>query len=336
MSKLLLGIFILFTGELCAQDLNQNLSKVADQYAESYLQPFINAYGAGLNSGFFHSGIILSESSNKFHISFSIESMGSLIPPNEKSFSAFYNTVAVVDTMGQSQTVNATASVNNAPTVFGSRTPATAIININDTMTIAGLFQMPIHQTRYEQTFGSVASTDVAPLLVPQLNIGTFFNTEIFLRWLPPITIGGYGKTNFLGLGVRHNFGKVIKKFPINILAGASYQNFSFNDVSGKEFLSVSAYAFNIQLNKIFGALEVYSALQYEGSSLNVNYFYQPSSNSNNGSGYGINISFNLNGANSFRFIAGTSYTIGPVFFNADLNFSNINVFTLGIGYNIF
>jgi len=335
MSKLFLGIFIFLAGELFAQDLNQNLSKVATQYAESYLQPFINAYGAGINSGFFHPGMIASDGANKLHISFSIESIGSFIPANEKSFSAFYHTVAVVDTMGQSQTVNATATVNNAPTIFGSKNPATAVIDINDTMTIAGLFSMPIHQTRYEQTFGSLASTDVAPLLVPQLNIGTFFNTEIFMRWLPPINIGNYGKTSYLGLGVRHNFGKFIKNFPVNIYGEASYQNFSINDSTGKEFLSVSAYAFDIQLSKSIGAFEVYGAVQYEGSSLNVNYSYLPSSNSNNSTAYGINISFNLNGANSYRIIAGSSYSIGNFYLNADLNFSSINVFSLGIGYNI-
>ncbi len=319
-----------------AQDLNQNLSKVAGQYAESYLQPFINAYGAAMNSGFFSAMKTENNDAHKFHLSFTIESIGSFIPQAEKTFSAIYNTTAVVDTMGQSQTVSAKATVNNAPTIFGSRDPGTAIIDINDTMIIAGIYYVPVHQRREESTFGSVANTDIAPMFVPQLNIGSIFGTDIFFRWLPSFNLGDYGNTNYFGIGVRHNVGQYLRNLPINISAYFSFQNFNIKDSTGNEYLSASAYAAGFQVNKSFGILNLYGGLQYEGSNLKVNYKYEPPSNSNNQSNYQLDIAFNLSGKNNFRILAGASVALGPVFINSDLNLSGINVITFGIGYNIF
>ncbi len=331
---LILSISVSLIGDLFAQDLNQNLSKVAGQYAESYLQPFINAYGAAMNSGFYNSMKMESNSASGLHISFSIESTGSFVPASEKSFSAVYNTTAVFDTMGQSQTVSAKATVKNAPTIFGSTDPGTATIDINDTVSIGGLYYMPVHQTREESTFGSVVNTDVAPMFVPQLSIGTFLGTDIFLRWLPSINLGSYGNTNYFGIGVRHNLSQYLNNPPVKILTYFSYQNFNIKDSTGTEFLSTTAYAAGIQVVKSFGIFELYGGVQYEGSVLQVNYNYIPPSNSGN-SNYRLNINFRVNGKNSFRILAGASLSIGRLSINSDLNLSRINVITFGLGYNI-
>ncbi|MCL5027873.1 MAG: hypothetical protein M1480_02505 [Bacteroidetes bacterium] len=327
---------IIFIDSGFSQDLNQNLSKVAGQYAESYLQPFINSYGAAMNSGFFSSMKTENNDAKKFHLSFTIESIGSFIPQAEKTFSAVYNTTAVIDTMGQSQTVAAKATINNAPTIFGSRDLGTAIIEINDTVTIAGIYDVPVHQTRVESTFGSVANTDVAPMFVPQLNIGTVFGTDLFFRWLPSFNLGNYGNTNYFGIGIRHNVSQYLKNLPVNILAYFSYQNFNINDSTGNEYLSASAYAAGFQVSKSFGIFNLYGGLQYEGSNLKVNYTYIPPSNSSSNSNYRLDIAFNLSGKNNFRILAGASVSLGPVSINSDLNLSGINVISLGIGYNIF
>lgn len=337
MDKIYILIFLLISFESgYSQNLNQNLSKVAGQYAESYLQPFIDAYGAAMNSGFFSSMKNENNSENKFHLSFAIESIGSFIPQAEKTFSAIYNTTVVYDTMGQSQTVAAKATINNAPTIFGNTEPGTAIIEINDTMTIAGIYQVPVHQTRIESTFGSVANTDIAPMFVPQINVGTILGTDLFFRWLPSFNLGSYGSTNYFGIGIRHNVSQYLRNLPVNISAYLSYQNFNITDSTGNEYLSASAYSAGFQIIKNIGSFNFYTGVQIEGSSLNVNYKYNPPSNSNNSSNYQLDISFNLAGKDNFRFLAGACFNAGPISINTDINISSINTISLGAAYNIF
>ena len=214
--------------------------------------------------------------------------------------------------------------------------PGKAIIEINDTMTIAGIYEIPIHQTRIESTFGSVANTDIAPTFVPQINVGTILGTDLFFRWLPSFNLGSYGNTNYFGIGIRHNVGQYLRNLPVNILAYLSYQNFNINDSTCNEYLSASAYAAGFQVVKNIGYFNIYAGLQFEGSSLSVNYKYTPPSNSSNSSNYQLDISFNLTGKNNFRFLAGASFDAGPISINSDISISAINAVSLGVAYNIF
>jgi len=336
MKKYLILIILFFIYKASAQDLSRNLSLVAGQYAQSYLQPFINAYGAGINSGFFHSAGMNTDNNSGLNISFSIVSMGSIIPAAQKYFSAVYNTTAQFDTMGQVYNVNAKATVINAPTIFGSKTKGTVKTELNDTVVVEGIFYYPVHQTRVDQTFGGLVSTDIAPLAMPQLNIGTFLGTDISFRWIPPVKIGNYGTTNFFGAGIRHNFSQYLPALPFNLAAGFYYQNFTMKDSTGSRFINVTATAANIQISKKLGFFDVYGALQYETSSLNVSYQYVPSSGSSQNQDYTVNVNFNINGTNSFRFLAGAAYTIGRFYVNTDFNLSAIDTFTFGFGYDIF
>ena len=335
--KKTVSIFILLiTVSIHSQDLNEKLSLVAGEYAQSYLQPFIDAYGAAFNSGLFHSAKLPENSVKGFHISFSIQSSGTFISAAEKAFNAVYQTTAVIDTNGQSYNVGAKATVNNAPTIFGSRNPGKAIIDINDTLTIGGLLNYQIHETREYDTFGSIINTNIAPLFVPQLNIGYFLGSEILIRWFPPIHIGNFGTTGYFGFGIRHNLNQYFPSLPLNVAGEFSFQKFSIDDTNGVEFLSATAYSAAIQVSKDLGILDVYGGLQFESSLLNVNYQYNPPSNSNNGNRYQININFNLHGKNTFRILAGGAITLGGFFINADLNISAVNTINLGIGYSIF
>lgn len=336
MKKILILFISAIIVNIQAQDLSSNLSMVAGQYAQSYLQPFIDVYGAGMNSGFFHSARMYSNEDSKFNVSFSIQSMGSFVPSSEKYFSAMYYAATAYDTLGQEYIVNAKATVKNAPTIFGSKTKGTVTTEMNDTIVVGGVFYYPVHQTRVNQTFGGLVSTDVAPLLVPQLDIGTLLGTEMFLRWIPPIRIGSYGTTNFFGVGVRHNFSQYLTAIPFNLAGGFYYQNFTMDDTTGKQFISVSAIAANLQFSKSLGLFELYAALQYEASNLNVSYQYVPSTGSGQNSNYRINVNFNIKGKNSFRILAGVSYSLGSFYLNTDVDISTISAFTFGIGYNIF
>ena len=335
MKKLLLLFLLIISTDLHSQDLSANLSTVAGQYAQSYLQPFIDVYGAGVNSGFFNTVKLNSNSDSKLTITLSVKSMGSFVPSNSKTFSAVYNTSTSYDTLGQTYIVNATATVKNAPTIFGSSNKGTVTTNISDTIVVGGVFHYPIHRTRVDQTFGGLVTTDVAPFLVPQLDIGTVLGTQFMLRWIPPVQIGNYGTTNFFGIGLRHNLSQYIGGIPFNLAGGFYYQNFSMKDTAGNQFINSTAVAANLQISKNLGLIELYGAFQYESSSLNAAYAYISSSSGQNPN-YTVNVNFNIKGKNTLRILGGASLSTGGFFINADFNLASTNTFTFGIGYNIF
>jgi hypothetical protein len=335
MKRILVLSLLILLKNVSAQDLGSNLSQVGSQYAQSYLQPFIDTYGAAINSGFFNSVKIPENNDSKLTVTISIKTIGSFVPANQKTFSSVYNTTVVLDTLGQSQTVAAVATVKNAPTFFGSSKPGVATIDINDTISVAGIIGYPVHRTYVQQTFGGLLNSNIAPLLVPQLDLGTVLGTQMFVRWIPPVKVSGYGTTNYFGIGIRHNLSQYIPSMPLNIAGAFSYQNFSANDTTGTQVTSLSAESFSLEVSKSFYLFEWYGALQYETSTLSVNYNYIPPSNSNQSQNYRVNINFNLTGKNSFRFLTGVSLYLGGFFLNADVNVSNINTVTFGIGYNI-
>ncbi len=327
-----IAVFIIFINDLYPQNLSYNLSRVAGEYAQSYLQPFINSFGADLNSGFYSATSSLADRQTGFHLSFGLKTIGAFVPANEKTFSAVYYDTVMYNLYGQEYPVSGKATVKDAPTIFGSADPANATVEINDTI-YAALIAYPIHETRQEKTIGGLVPTDFVPLVVPQLNIGTYMGTDIFLRWLPSIKLGSYGNTSFIGFGIEHNLNQYLPGLPVNIDLLFSYQNMGITDTTGYRFINLNALAVDALVNKALGIVNVYGAVQYESENLDVNYKYIPQ-NSNSNS-FTTNINFSLKGENTFRLITGVSVSLGIFNVNLDYNISKINVLSLGLGFNI-
>ena len=329
----LLWILMIFSGDLFPQNLSYNLSRVAGEYAQSYLQPFINTFGASVNSGFYNSFVLLSSKRNSFHLSIGVNTVGAFVPGDEKMFSGVYYDTVMYNLYGQEYPVPGKATVKNAPTIFGNGNPGEATVEINDTLYVA-LIAYPIHETRQEKTIGGLVPTDIVPLVVPQINIGTYLGTDIFIRWLPPIKLGSYGNTNFIGFGIEHNLNQYLPNLPVNLELLFSYQNMGITDTTGSRFINLNAFALNALVNKNFGIFNIYGAVQYESETLDVNYKYIPQSSNNNS--FTMNINFNLKGKNKFRLITGVSAALGIFRANLDYSLANINVLSIGLNFDIF
>ncbi len=327
------SLLLLFNKNLHSQNLSNNLSKVIGEYAQSYLQPFINVFGSAVNSGFYNSADIISNRQNSFHISIGIKTIGAFVPGNEKMFSSVYYDTIMYNYYGREYPVSGKATVKNAPTIFGSGKPGNATIKINDTLYVEGLLPYYINETKQEKTIGGLVTADIAPLIIPQIGAGTYFGTDIFIRWLPSFKLGSYGNSSFFGAGIEHNLNMYLPDLPVNVEFLFAYQNMGITDTTGNRFINLNTFALNALVNKNFGVFNIYGALQFEWETLIVNYKYVPQNSGNNI--FKMNINFNLNGINRLRFVTGISATFGLFNINMDYNFAKISSISMGLNFDI-
>ncbi len=241
---------------------------------KGYLQPFANAFGADLTSGFYHSADIPDIG---LTVRLDLVGTGSLIGDAEKTFNAL------------------------PPAPFDQTPVPTATIygDLGAVVTGPG-------NTQYQFQSGQV-KTSLVMLGAPQLTIGNIFGTQAVFRYVPFPEINKFPKFTVVGGGVRHSISRYLPMSPVDIAASIFYSKVDVGDlISGK------AWSFGAQASKSFSVLTVYGGLQYMSSTMTVSYAYTGPGSTPNSSvsldldgenkfsvtaGFGVNlVLLNLNG----------------------------------------
>jgi hypothetical protein len=293
------------------QSLEENLGSMLSTNAELYLEPVGNAFGAAMNSGWYHRSkvhkmlgfdvsakfmvaavpeegeffnFVLSENKMPFDLNSVLS--GYNIAPLELSFDDIYY-----------------ESDTRTPTFFGPADSA-GLLTVNDDH----LIQLFTEHLRTELTASlgnaavanalvASASADIAafvaeiddfplppgiglpalPLVMPQIALGLPMGIELTVRGFPEQEIPDIGMFSMYGGGVRVNLDQFIPipLFPVDITAGAFYSQMSIGDV-----LESTNTSFGLQVGKsinllIFG-LGIYADAAYESSTLSIGYDVDP------------------------------------------------------------
>lgn len=336
------AVFFLLIGFANAQDLSSTLSKVGNQYAEAYVAPAVNAFGADINSGLFNTAKVGGILPFGLNLYVGVKAAASFIPKSDQSFGLSYqDTVAFNESYnGQAYTIKVptTFTVQNAPTIFGKKTDGQATFNVQKDTTITQngfSHTFSLDSSATISTIPGLLKTTIAPIPIPQIGIGSIFGTDIFVRYLPKIKIGNYGSFQLLGYGIRHSISQYIPLIPVDIAVQLGWQNLSIQDSTGNKVLKASAFAANLEVSKTFAILTIYGGLQTESSSVDINYNYLPTATLIDPNPKPIPISFSLKGKNTFRELIGFNLGLGVLSINADYSFGAINVASAGIGVTI-
>jgi hypothetical protein len=319
MKKLLIAflfIFLFSTSSFSQYDLGKMMQQVGQLYAEKYLEPLTTSIGTNLNSGFL--GGYGPSGYSKIpiwpHLYAGVKFYGVVMQDVDKSFNLNFRSSETIN----GNQVDVDWTVNNAPTVFGSSTPAVA----TGTYYYGGT-----QYTTSKTLIGGVEEIKFVPLVIPQIGVGTIFGTDIILRGLPSIGYGNYGTFSLFGVAIRHNLGGYVK-LPLDIAVQGGYQKFGITDKSANKFVNANSTFINLQFNKTFAIISVYGGVQYENYNVDVNYTFVSSIGN-------TTVSFNQKGENSFRGIAGATLSLGPVIVNADLNYGAKFAFSAGLGVGL-
>lgn len=317
-----------------AQDLNSNLASVTDEYSRLYVAPLIDAYGANINAGLFHTAKIGGGLLPKVDLYLGVKVFGAMLPA-DRSLSLSYQTEEIYTAPnGQRYVVPVTFDIQNAPTVFGETEAGEASAAINETVdagpdgTMGTADDIVINDVLSMPLLPGLVNTPVAPLLVPQVGVGSFMGTDVIVRYLPTLQTDSYGSISFRGAGVRHSISQYIPMFPADISAQLVYQRLSITDELDQQTLLAKAFAANVAISKSFTVITLYGGLQAEKTTVSVDYEFDTGEPE-----LGIQtISFSQQAQNRFRMIAGLSFTPGPIQLNVDYAVGSLNTVSAGLG----
>lgn len=237
-----------------AEDLQDLLDGVSEEYARAYLAPFTYSFGPNLNSGIYHTAAIPLAGSS-FDIG--IKVMGTHLTAGDQSFQRVIENVELgdYDPAFDGQTGDIVLS---GPTIFGDAdTPGTIAgyvggVQVFSQEGIAGLIE-----TRY------------APMAVPQASLGGAAGLRATVRWLPELDLSEFGKTKLFGWGLQWTLNGVANTLPVDVMVGFFRQTLHVGTL-----LEAGANSMFVAASKSFSLVTVYGGYAKEDSKLSVAYLY--------------------------------------------------------------
>ena len=148
------------------------------------------------------------------------------------------------------------------------------------------------------------------------------------LRYIPAVDIEDVSFDLF-GIGLKHSVSQYIPLLPVDIAVQIMYNKFS---LEGPDLtIGTSNLAFNAHASRSFGLLTLYGGLQYESTSLDIEYVFT-------GTELGQvldddKIKVSLDGDNSVRLTLGAALRLAFLVLNADVNFGSQTAVVAGLNF---
>lgn len=318
-------------------ELPSALESLGEEYANGYVQPVSDAFGATVNAGLFRTADV-SEGvlpGLPVDVYLGVSASGALLGSAKTSFSPpLSETITREFTEdGRDVLVETTVSVfgtENVPNVLGDTNPSQQL-TISTRRIADGVLEES--ETRSVTVPPGLVDSDVAPLLVPQLGVGSFAGTDVLFRYLPDtdLTYAGstFGTVGLTGLAVRHDIDQWIPAaLPLSLATQVAWNQLSMSR-QDEEIFNASGWALNVQASKglPIAPVVVYGGLQVERFTADYSYTLVTPA------GDDLSLSFSQRASNTVRALAGVSVTLAVVRLNVDYAAANgNNVVTTGLG----
>jgi len=167
------------------------------------------------------------------------------------------------------------------------------------------------------------------PVVYPQIG-ASFLGIEVLLRYLPEIPLGENDKLSMFGIGVSYSISQYIPLLPVDIAAQIMYNTFTVTNL-----IDVSNIAFNAHASKTFGVFTPYFGLQYESTSVDLEYDITADPNSGDPAiRSGGKKTVTIDGDNNFRATLGASLQLAIIVLNADVSLSSQTVLSGGLTFS--
>lgn len=161
------------------------------------------------------------------------------------------------------------------------------------------------------------------PMAMPQIAVSTL-GTELMLRYIPAIDVEDVSFDLF-GIGVKHSISQYIPLLPVDIAVQIMYNKFA---LEGDDLLvATSNLAFNAHASRSFGLITLYGGLQYESTTLDLDYTYK--------SDIGIDeqVKASIDGENGVRLTLGAALRLAVLVINADINIGSQTALIAGLNF---
>lgn len=223
---------------LQGQEFEDFVRKYTGSNGQGFMQPLANAFGANLNSGWYHSAYVRPKG---FQLYVGLTAMSAPIPEKFRTFTA---------TTEGSFSPEQTAQV---PTIFGS----------SETVYVEG---------EGGTTYPFPGGLDLSnlPLAVPNLSIGSLYGTDASFRWAGYNVGDEVGKVSLLGFGLRHSLDQYLPLKPVHMAVGFYYHQFGVGDI-----VDAQGWLANIQASYQWKFVTLFGGVGYENSTLDIQYTHE-------------------------------------------------------------
>jgi hypothetical protein len=166
------------------------------------------------------------------------------------------------------------------------------------------------------------------PVAFPQIG-ASLLGTEVILRYLPEVDITDENKVSLFGIGVKHNVTRYIPLVPVDVSVQLLYNTFTVSNL-----IDVNNIAFNAHASKTFGVITPYFGLQYESTTVDLDYTISGDPNSGDPSlRQDKDVKVSIDGDNSFRATLGASLKLAIIVLNIDYSISSQSILSGGLTF---
>ena len=167
----------------------------------------------------------------------------------------------------------------------------------------------------------------VVPIAYPQVAV-SFLGTEVMVRYIPEVSIGDADFSLFGG-AVKHDISRYIPLCPVDIALQVGFSKVEVSDV-----MELNNFAVNVHASRWLGLFTVYGGLQYEKTTMDLNYTFEGDSESGDPAlQLKKEISVSVDGDNSFGITAGASMKMVFFVLNADYTYNSQSVLSAGMTF---
>ncbi len=333
--RIVLGIALAAARPAFSQQLGEIIEEVGADYAELYLQPLVNAFGADINSGLIHTARV-GGGTLPVDLFIGVKVTGALVPDIDRTLDIAYETsYPFVAPNGARYALPVIFRIDDGPTVFGDKSPGVVTGRIRQTVHpgLDGLEDTPddvvIDSTITFNVLPGLYDGPIAPVAIPHLAIGSLAGTDVVFRYFPRVRHENYGYLEFVGAGLRHSVDRYIPSLPFRISGHFMMQRLLITNTDKEEILKASTVVAGGAISKTFVFLTLYGGVQAEETLVEVNYTFGDELSVVEGH----NISFDLAGDTTLRGLLGLSLKLGPILVNVEGSRGNHRtVLTAGVG----
>lgn len=170
-------------------------------------------------------------------------------------------------------------------------------------------------------------NTSTVPAVFPQVS-ASIMGTKVMLRYMPKITLGE-NDYSFWGAGVSHEISRYFPLMPVDISLQVLFSGLEISD-----FADLKSFAVNAHASKSFGLFMLYGGLQYESSTLDLEYTtIGDVNNADPEIQQKRDISLSVDGDNNFRVTLGAAVKLTVFSINVDYSLSSQSVLSTGLNF---
>ncbi|MCP4571370.1 MAG: hypothetical protein GY838_03390 [bacterium] len=302
LSVLLVSLPVLVVaGGAVAQDLEELLVQVGEEYATGYTAPFLHGFGANQNANLYSTAHI---PWNGLTFGVGVKVMGTHLNEDDQTFRKVIRNVDLGDFDPALAGITGDV-VLSGPTIFGNADTPGRLQGYVGGMEVIN-----------QPTITGLLDTRFVPLVTPEFYAGGIAGFKAVVRWFPEMELGDYGKTSYMGYGLQWNANGVLQTLPVNVMVGFFSQKLEVGTL-----LESTGSSYHLVVSKDFPAFTAYGGYALESSEMDISYTEETS---------GTTIAFTTEGVQDNRLTLGVTLDI-LMKLNLEMGHGKLTTYSAGL-----